>query len=205
MLVKIHPANPEKRKIDQVVDCLQKGGVIIYPTDSVYAFACCITQKKAIEKICTLRNVKPDKANFSIACKDFSELSDYAKQINNSTFRLMKKVLPGPFTFILEASQKAPVTFRKSKKSIGIRVQDQNIATEIISGLGNPILTASLKSDDEIIEYLTDPELIHEKYADLVDLVIDGGYGNITATTVIDCTNDEPEIIRQGIGEITLP
>ena len=202
MIITIHPDNPEGRKINQVVNILRKGGVIIYPTDSVYAFACDIFNKRAIEKICALRKVKAEKANFSISCENFSELSEYAKQLDSTTFRMMKKVLPGPFTFILEASQKAPVTFRKSKKTIGVRIQDQQIPNAIIAKLGNPIVTASLKAEDEVLEYLTDPTLIYEDYKHLVDLVIDGGIGKNVPTTVVDCSGGKAEIVRQGIGII---
>ena len=202
MLLPVHPKNPEDRKIEKIVNVLKKGGVIIYPTDSVYAFACDIFNKKAIDRICALRHVKPEKSNFSISCADFSELSEYAKQLDSTTFRVMRQALPGPFTFILEASQKAPVTFRKSKKTIGVRIQDAEIPSAIVKKLGNPIVTASIKAEDEVMEYLTDPSLIQENFSNLVDLIIDGGIGKNTPTTVIDCSKGQIEIIRQGIGII---
>lgn len=202
MIIQVHPANPEQRKIAQIVDILKKGGVIIYPTDSVYAFACDINNKNAVEKICQLKHINIEKANFSIVCKDFSEVSEFTKQLGNSTFKLMKKHLPGPFTFILNASNKMPGIFRKGKKTIGIRVPLNNIALSIVTALGNPIVTSSIKDEDEVIEYTTDPSLIHDRLEKLVNLVIDGGYGNNTATTIVDCTTDSPAIIRQGLGVI---
>ena len=182
---------------------LQKGGVVIYPTDTVYAFACDINSKKAVEKICQLRGIKPNKANFSIVCKDLSELTDFAKQVSNSTFRLMKKTLPGPFTFILNASKKSPGIFRKSKKTIGIRIPSNNIALGIVELLGNPIMTASLKDSDEIVEYTTDPELIYKNMAKHVDIVIDGGFGQNAPSTIIDCSSGDPIIIREGLGDLS--
>lgn len=202
MLIKIHPENPDQRNLTQVINVLKKGGVIIYPTDTVYAFACDINSKSAVEKICQLRGIKPEKANFSIVCKDLSELTDFAKQLDNSIFRLMKKVLPGPYTFILNASKKSPGIFRKSKKTIGIRIPNNKIALAIVELLGNPIMTASLKDNDEVIEYTTDPELIHENTKKGVDLVINGGFGKNAPSTIIDCSSGEPEVIREGLGSI---
>lgn len=202
MLLEIHPDNPNSRNIAIAVACLKKGGVIVYPTDTVYAFACDINYKNAVEKICSLKGIKPEKANFSIVCKDLSELSEYAKQVSNPVFRLMKKALPGPYTFILNASQKVPVIFKNNKKTIGIRVPQNKIALALVEALGNPIMTASLKDEDDIIEYTTDPELIHERMENKVDIVINGGYGNNHPSTVIDCTNDEPEVIREGLGTL---
>ncbi|MFT6715992.1 MAG: tRNA threonylcarbamoyl adenosine modification protein (Sua5/YciO/YrdC/YwlC family) [Saprospiraceae bacterium] len=204
MLIQIHPDNPDQRKLSQVVKVLQKGGVIVYPTDTVYALACDINSKSAVEKICQLRGIKPNKANFSIVCKDLSELTEFAKQVNNSTFRLMKKALPGPYTFILNASKKSPGIFRKSKKTIGIRIPNNNIALAIVESLGNPIMTASLKDNDDIVEYTTDPELIHENMANKVNLVIDGGFGQNAPSTIIDCSSGEPELIREGLGVVSL-
>jgi tRNA threonylcarbamoyl adenosine modification protein (Sua5/YciO/YrdC/YwlC family) len=202
MLLNIHPDNPQEKHIQTVVDCLKSGGVIIYPTDTIYAFGCDIMNKNAVEKICQLRDMKPEKANFSFVCHDLSQLSKYANNIDNSTFRLMKKALPGPFTFILEASGEVPKIFKVKKKTIGIRVPNNNICSQITAKLGNPIMSASLKADDEILEYLTDPELIFEKYEKLVKLVINGGYGNNEPSTVIDCSQGAPEILREGIGNI---
>ncbi len=203
MLIQIHPENPDSRKIAKVVEILKKGGVIIYPTDTVYSFACDISHKSAVEKICQLRDIKPEKANFSIVCKDLSELTEFAKQINNSVFRLMKKVLPGPYTFVLNASKKSPGIFRKNKKTIGIRIPSNKIAIAIVELLGNPIMTASLKDSDELIEYTTDPEVIHEKFAKRVAVVIDGGFGKNAPSTVFDCSSGEPQLIREGLGDIS--
>jgi len=202
MLIKIYPENPNERAIDQVVEVLRKGGLIIYPTDTIYGLGCDITNPKAIEKICRIRGIKPEKANFSFVCHDLSHISDFIKPIDNTTFRVLKKALPGPFTFIFNANNNVPKLLSSNKKTVGIRVPDNNIARCIVKELGNPILSTSIKDDDELIEYSTDPELIHEKYQDLVDLVIDGGYGGNEASTVIDCTNGEFEIIREGKGDI---
>jgi len=204
MLIKIYPENPNPTAIEQVVDVLRKGGLIIYPTDTVYGLGCDITNHKAIEAICRIRNIKPEKANFSFICYDLSHISDYIKPIDNATFRVIKKALPGPFTFIFNASHKVPKLLSSNKKTVGIRVPDNSIAREIVKALGNPIVSASIKDDDEIIEYSTDPELIYEKYQDQVDVVIDGGYGGNIASTVVDCTSGEFEIIREGKGELEL-
>lgn len=204
MLIKIYPENPNEKSIEQVVQVLRKGGIIIYPTDTVYGLGCDITNHKAIEAICKIRHIKPEKANFSFVCYDLSHISDYIKPIDNTTFRILKKALPGPFTFIFNASSQVPKLLSSNKKTVGIRVPDNNIAREIVRVLGNPILSTSIKDEDEIIEYSTDPELIHEKYQDVVDLVIDGGYGDNVASTVVDCTTGEFEIIREGKGELEL-
>jgi len=202
MLIKIYPENPNERAIEQVAEVLRKGGLIIYPTDTIYGLGCDITNPKAIEKICRIRGIKPEKANFSFICHDLSHIADYIKPIDNTTFRVLKKALPGPFTFIFNASNNVPKLLSSNKKTVGIRVPDNNIARCIVKELGNPILSTSIKDDDELIEYSTDPELIHEKYENLVDLVIDGGYGDNEASTVVDCTNGEFEVIRDGKGNI---
>ncbi|MCQ6956929.1 L-threonylcarbamoyladenylate synthase [Mucilaginibacter aquariorum] len=202
MLIKIYPENPNEKAIEQVADVLRKGGLIIYPTDTVYGLGCDITNQKAIERICKIRNIKPEKANFSFICYDLSHISDYIKPIDNATFRVLKKALPGPFTFIFNASHAVPKLLSSNKKTVGIRVPDNNIAREIVKVLGNPILSTSIHDEDDIIEYSTDPELIHEKYEDLVDLVIDGGYGENIPSTVIDCTSGGFEVIREGKGEL---
>ncbi|MCC8407463.1 threonylcarbamoyl-AMP synthase [Mucilaginibacter sp. UR6-1] len=204
MLIKIYPENPNEKAIEQVVQVLRKGGIIIYPTDTVYGLGCDITNHKAIERIARLRNIKPEKANFSFICYDLSHISDYIKPIDNTTFRVLKKALPGPFTFIFNASHAVPKLLSSNKKTVGIRVPDNSIAREIVRMLGNPILSTSIKDEDEIMEYSTDPELIHEKYEDLVDLVIDGGYGGNLASTVIDCTSGDFEVIREGKGDLEL-
>jgi tRNA threonylcarbamoyl adenosine modification protein (Sua5/YciO/YrdC/YwlC family) len=200
MLVKIYPENPNPKTIEQVVETLKKGGIIIYPTDTVYGLGCDITNQKAIERICRIRGIKPEKANFSFICCDLSHISDFIKPIDSTTFRLLKKALPGPFTFILNANNNVPKLLSSNKKTVGIRVPDNVIAREIVKLLGNPILSTSIHDDDEVIEYSTDPELIHEKYEERVDLVIDGGYGDNEPSTVVDCTSGDFEIIRQGKG-----
>ncbi|MET3113224.1 tRNA threonylcarbamoyl adenosine modification protein (Sua5/YciO/YrdC/YwlC family) [Pedobacter sp. CG_S7] len=202
MLIKIYPENPNPKAIEQAVEVLKKGGLIIYPTDTVYGLGCDITNQKAIEKICQIRGIKPEKANFSFICADLSNISDYIKPIDNITFRILKKALPGAYTFILNANNNVPKLLSSKKKTVGIRVPDNSIAQEIVRQLGHPILSASIKDDDELIEYSTDPELIHEKYEDRVDLVIDGGYGGNEPSTVIDCTSGEFEVIRQGKGSL---
>lgn len=202
MLLKIYPENPNEKAIQQVVDVLRKGGLIIYPTDTVYGLGCDITNHRAIEAIARLRRVKPEKANFSFICYDLSHISDYIKPIDNHTYRVLKKALPGPFTFIFNASGNVPKLLSSNKKTVGIRVPDNSIARCIVKELGNPILSTSIKDDDEIIEYSTDPELIYEKYQDLVDIVIDGGYGGNIASTVVDCTNGDFEVIREGKGDL---
>jgi len=204
MLIKIYPENPNPKTIEQVVQVLRRGGVIIYPTDTVYGLGCDIKNQKAIETIARIRQIKPEKANFSFVCHDLSNLSEYTKPMDNATYRVLKKALPGPFTFILNASGSVPKLLSSNKKTVGIRVPDNNIAREIVRELGNPILSASLKDDDDIIEYSTDPELIHEKYENLVDLVIDGGYGGNIASTVVDVTSGEFEIIREGKGDLEI-
>ncbi|HEY9560258.1 MAG TPA: L-threonylcarbamoyladenylate synthase [Anseongella sp.] len=202
MFVKIHPENPPVRLIETVVECLKKGGVIIYPTDTVYGMGCDITNQKAIERVCRIKGVKPERAQLSFICQDLSHLADYCRPIDNSTFRILKKALPGPFTFILNANNQVPKLLNNKKKTVGIRVPDSDIVRTIIEMLGNPILSTSIRDDDEIIEYSTDPELIHEKYEGLVDIVIDGGYGGNEASTVVDFTSGEAEILRQGKGDI---
>jgi tRNA threonylcarbamoyl adenosine modification protein (Sua5/YciO/YrdC/YwlC family) len=204
MLIKIYPDNPNEKFIQQVVDVLKKGGIIIYPTDTVYGMGCDISNSKAIEKICKIRGIKPEKANFSIICYDLSHISDFTRQIDNETFRVIKKALPGPFTFIFNANKNVPKLLSSNKKTVGIRVPDNTIAREIVKMLGNPIISTSIHDDDEIIEYSTDPELIHEKYKDMVDLVIDAGYGDNEPSTIVDCSEGNFEIIRQGKGDLDL-
>jgi len=200
MLIKIYPENPNHRLISKIIEVLQKGGIIIYPTDSVYGMGCDIHNRKAVEKIAKIKGIKADKANFSIICHSLSQLSDYTRPISNNVFKLMKKNLPGPFTFILKANNKVPDLFQTNKKTVGIRIPNNSIILEIVKEFGSPLLTTSVHDEDEIIEYTTDPELIHENFNEIVDLVIDGGYGQNVASTIVDCTGDEPEIVRQGIG-----
>ncbi|MBQ1607143.1 MAG: threonylcarbamoyl-AMP synthase, partial [Bacteroidales bacterium] len=187
VLIKIHPDNPAERLVKQAVEILQKGGVIIYPTDTVYGMGCDITKPKAVERVAQLKGIKVEKSNFSFICESLSHLSDYTKPIDNSIFKMMKRNLPGPFTFILEANNNVPKILKQNRKTVGIRVPNNKIITEIVRVLGNPILTTSLRIDDEIMEYPTDPELIYEDYRNRVDAVIDGGAGGLIASTVIDC------------------
>lgn len=203
MLIKIYPQNPNPREISRVVGVLRNGGIIIYPTDTVYGLGCDITNQKAVEKIIRLKGLKAKEAHFSFICSDLSHIADFAK-VSNPTFKLMKKNLPGPFTFILPGMNKVPDYFISKRKTVGIRVPDNSIPIEIVKELGNPIMTTSIKDDDEVVEYTTDPELIHERYQDIVDIVIDGGYGDNIPSTVVDCTTDEPEILREGKGELVL-
>ncbi len=200
MLLKINPDNPEGRKIKQVVESLQEGGIIIYPTDTVYGLGCDIFNPKAVEKICRLRGLKPEKAMLSFICEDISQIADYAYQIDNEVFKVLKKNLPGPFTFVLRANNTVPKLFKNRKRTIGVRIPENNIARNIVKELGRPILSISLKSDDEILEYFTDPIDIFDDFKKLVDIVIDGGIGNNNPSTVVDCTGDDLEVIRQGVG-----
>jgi tRNA threonylcarbamoyl adenosine modification protein (Sua5/YciO/YrdC/YwlC family) len=204
MLVKIYPENPNSKEVDKVVEIIKAGGIVIYPTDTVYGMGCDINNSKALEKIVWIKGINPKKDHLSFICHDLSHLSDYTKPLDSATFKLVKKNLPGPFTFILPANNSIPKFFKRNKKTIGLRIPDNSIITEIVRKLGNPILSTSIKDDDEIIEYTTDPELIHEKYKDLVDIVIDGGYGGNEASTIVDCTNSEElfQIIRKGKGEL---
>ena len=200
-LVKIYEENPNLREIDKVVRVLREGGLVIYPTDTVYALGCDALNVRAVERICQIKGVNPQKSNLSIICYDLSNLSEYAK-VSNAAFKLMKKHLPGPFTFILPTSSELPKIY-KNRKEVGIRVPDNNIVRTIVRELGNPLLTMSVYDrEDEEVEYSTDPELIEEKYADQVDLIIDGGYGGLEPSTVVDCTTDDFEILRQGKGEL---
>jgi tRNA threonylcarbamoyl adenosine modification protein (Sua5/YciO/YrdC/YwlC family) len=202
MYIKIYPENPNRREISRVVDILREGGLVIYPTDTVYAMGCDAMNVRAVEKICQLKGIDLRKNNLSIICYDLSNISEYAK-VSNAVFKLMRKNLPGPFTFIIPTGSELPKIY-KNKKEVGIRVPDNNIIRQLVNELGNPIMTTSVHDDDEIIEYITDPELIHEKYEDKVDVVIDGGYGSTDPSTVINCTTDDFEIIRQGKGNLIL-
>jgi tRNA threonylcarbamoyl adenosine modification protein (Sua5/YciO/YrdC/YwlC family) len=201
-LVKIHPDNPEMRKVRQIADALRDGAVVIYPTDTVYGLGCDIHNTRAVERVCQIKGIKPQKINLSFICYDLSHIAEYAS-VSTSTFKIMKKALPGPFTFILAASNNVPRILHTNKKTVGIRVPDNLIPRSIVQELGNPIITTSIRDDDEVIEYSTDPELIYEKYRNLVDYVVDGGFGNNVASTVVDFTSDSPEVIRAGMGDIT--
>lgn len=201
MLLEIHPDNPQQRYIDMVVDTLRDGGVIIYPTDTIYGIGCDIYNQKAVEKICRIKGIEPKKAQFSFVCSDLSHISEYAKSLDTPTFRLLKNTLPGPYTYILHASKQVPKIIKAKKDTVGIRVPDHRICNMIVKQLGNPIMSASLPMDEEV-EYYTDPELMHDRFGNLVDIVIDGGHGNIVSSTVIDCTTDPHQIIREGAGKL---
>lgn len=199
MLLTLHPDNPNPRHLKTIVECLKDGGVIIYPTDTVYGMGCDISQHKAIERICRIKHINPAKAQFSFICYDLSHLSDYARSVDTPTFRMLKKALPGPYTFILPASKQVPRMLKQKKDTVGIRVPDNNISRAIVKELGNPILSTSLPIEEYVEEY-TDPEIIHEKFANIVDIVVDGGPGGMQFSTVVDCTGSEPELIREGLG-----
>ncbi len=201
--IKIYPENPNPSAIAKVVKILQNGGLIIYPTDTVYGLGCDITNGKALERIAKIKGIKLEKANFSFVCSDLSNLSDYVRQIDTATFKLLKRALPGPYTFILPGNNNLPKEFKK-KNTVGIRVPDNAIALEIVRQLGNPIVSTSIHDDDEVLEYSTDPELIFEKWQNLVDAVIDGGYGGNEASTIVDLSQGYPEIIREGKGTIDI-
>lgn len=202
-LIRIYEENPNPKDIKKVVEVLKNGGLIIYPTDTVYGLGCDITNNAALEKIAQVRGVKLEKANFSFICENLSNLSDYVRQIDTRTFKILKRCLPGPYTFVLPGNSNLPSVFRK-KKTVGIRVPDNNICRALVAGLGNPIVSTSIRDEDEVLEYTTDPELILEKWDKLVDIVIDGGYGDNIPSTVIDLTTAEPEVIREGKGSIEI-
>ncbi len=204
MLIKIYPDNPNKKYIRMVVDVLQQGGIIIYPTDTVYAMGCDIKAVKAIEKIASFKGHNPNNPDLSVIFHSMSQLSEYTIIRDNNIFKLMKRNLPGPFTFIVQANNQIPKMFKNKKKTIGVRIPRNNITLEIVRENGRPIITTSIHNDGEIVEYTTDPELIHEKYHDIADVVIDGGYGKNEPSTVVDCTGEEIVILRQGLGELQL-
>lgn len=201
--IKLYEENPNPRQIAKVVEVLKRGGLIIYPTDTVYGLGCDINNLKALQRIAQIKGVKLEKANFSFICSDLSNLSDYVKQIDNSTFKVLKKALPGPYTFILPGAKTLPSAFKK-KKTVGIRVPDNSIVLEIIKELGNPIVSISIRDQDEIVEYTTDPELIYDNWKTRVDLIIDAGYGGNEPSTIIDFSKDEPVIVREGKGSIDI-
>ena len=201
-LIRIYPENPDPRRIREVAECLRNGGVVIYPTDTVYGLGCDIHNTRAVEKVARIKGIKPQKNDFSFICYDLSHIADYAR-VSNAAFKLMKKALPGPFTFILEANTHGPKLLNTNKKTVGIRVPDNDIPRFFVRELGNPIITTSIKDDDEVIEYSTDPELIFEKFQHLVDIVVDGGYGGNVGSTIVDATTDEFEIMREGLGDLS--
>ncbi|WP_016990174.1 L-threonylcarbamoyladenylate synthase [Flavobacterium sp. ACAM 123] len=201
--IKIYPDNPNEAAIAKVVKVLRDGGLVIYPTDTVYGLGCDITNTKALERIAKIKGVKLEKANFSFICSDLSNISDYVRQIDTATFKLLKRALPGPYTFILPGNNNLPKEFKK-KTTVGIRVPDNSIALEIVRQLGNPIVSTSIRDDDDVIEYTTDPELIFEKWQNLVDMVIDGGYGDNVGSTIIDLSGEEPTVLREGKGSLDI-
>ncbi|MDR2621796.1 MAG: threonylcarbamoyl-AMP synthase [Dysgonamonadaceae bacterium] len=198
MIIKLYPENTNMKDVAKIVNILKDGGIVIYPTDTVYAMGCDALNVRAVERICKIKEINPQKSNLSIICPDLSNISEYAK-VNNSVFKLMKRNLPGPFTFILNATTSLPKIY-KNRKEVGIRVPDNVITMKLVGELGNPILTTSVREKDDIMEYCTDPELIHEEYGNMVDLVVDGGYGGLEPSTIVNCTGDEVEIVRQGKG-----
>ena len=201
-LIKLYPENPEPRKIQKIVDVLRDGGVIIYPTDTIYGMGCNIHNQRAVERIAQIKGIKPKKHNFSFICYDLSNISEYTRALSTPIFKVMKKTLPGPYTFILEANTNVPKILNSNKKTVGIRVPDNPIPRLLVKELGSPILTTSIRDEDDVIEYSTDPELIYEKFRDLVDIVIDGGYGNNVASTILDCTGNEIVVVREGLGPV---
>lgn len=202
LLLKIHPDNPPLNKLLTAVDIIRKGGIVIYPTDTVYAIGCDIHNQKAVEKVCRLKNIEPGKINLSFICQDLSHISAYTKALPTAVFKLMKQVLPGPYTFILTASSNVPNILNTKKKTVGIRVPDNKIVLMLVKELGNPLLSTSIKNEDEVLEYTTDPEEIYDRYKNLVDVIIDGGSGGNEASTILDCTGNEIEVIREGKGSI---
>lgn len=202
MLLRIYSENPAPRQIKTVIDCLNTGGLVIFPTDTVYALGCSIHHPKAVDRIAQLKGIKKEKAHFSFIFNNLSMLSDFTKPIDNEVYKLMRRNLPGPFTFILPANNNIPKIFQSKKKTVGIRIPDENIIATLVEELGHPILTTSIHDDDQLVEYTTDPEIIYDKFKDLVDIVIDGGPGGNQPSTIVDCAEGEPIIIRQGRGII---
>lgn len=199
--IEVHPQNPQENKIEEIVEMLRKGAVIIYPTDTVYGIGCDVHHQKAVERVCQIKNVNPAKINLSFICYDLSHISEYTRNLPTPIFKLMKKALPGPFTFILPSGSKVPKMLNTKKNTVGIRIPNHNITREIVKALGNPLLSTSVPVDDEV-EYMTDPELMLEKYEKLVDIIIDGGIGNIVPSTIVDCTDDTPVLVREGLGNL---
>lgn len=206
MLLRVHPDNPQRRHIDRAIECMKKGGVIVYPTDTVYALGCDIMNRKAIEKVARIKGIKLEKANFSCICEDMKMVGEYSVHVTTPMFKLMKRAFPGPYTFILEASKTVPKLFQSNKKTIGVRIVDHNIVQELVTGLGNPIMSTSIYSEDEILEYESDPSIIYDMMANKVDLVLDGGWGGNIPSTVIDCTAGDSDIkvIREGLGPLNI-
>lgn len=202
--LEIHPQNPEKRKLERVVTLLREGAVIIYPTDTIYGLGCDLFNRNAIDRVCKIKDMKPKNFNLSFICNNISQVTEYTRQIDTPTYKVLKKALPGPFTFIMESNRNVPKILGVNKKTVGIRIPDNNVTEMLVDFLGNPIVTTSIKDDDEILEYTTDPEIIYEEYKNLVDVVIDGGPGGNVPSTVVDCSNGELEVVRKGLGDIEL-
>jgi tRNA threonylcarbamoyl adenosine modification protein (Sua5/YciO/YrdC/YwlC family) len=201
-LLKIHPLNPEGRKIDRVVSVLKRGGIVVYPTDTIYGIGCDLLNRKAVERLCQILGIKPQKLDLSFICHDLSQISEYVKRMETPVFKLLKKSLPGPFTYIFESSSKVPRVLDVNKKTVGVRIPNHAIPAMIVEQLGNPLITSSIKDDDKIKEYTTDPEEIYEDFKHQVDIVIDGGAGGNIPSTVVDCTTEDLQIIRQGLGNL---
>ncbi|MEM6523845.1 MAG: L-threonylcarbamoyladenylate synthase [Bacteroidota bacterium] len=201
-LIKLYEENPQQSKIERIVQVLKRGGIIIYPTDTIYGLGCDLFNRKAVDKVCRIKGIKPKSFNLSFICSDISEIAEYVKRIDNSTFKVLKKTLPGPFTFIMESSSKVPKILDTNKKTVGVRIPKNNIPLQLVEYLGNPMVTSSIKDDDEILEYTTDPEIIFDDLKNEVDIVIDGGIGGNVPSTVVDCTSGEIEVLREGLGDI---
>ncbi|ELR70185.1 Sua5 YciO YrdC YwlC family protein [Fulvivirga imtechensis AK7] len=200
--IKLYPENPEIDKIEHIVNVLRDGGVIIYPTDTIYGIGCDLFNKKAVDRVCRIKGIKPKNFNLSFVCYDLSDISHYVKRIDTPTFKVLKKALPGPFTFILESNSNVPKILDTNKKTVGIRIPDNNIPRAIVKTLGHPIVTTSIRNKDEIVEYTTDPEIIFEEFKHVVDIVIDGGFGGNIPSTVVDCTQEQFVVLREGLGDI---
>jgi tRNA threonylcarbamoyl adenosine modification protein (Sua5/YciO/YrdC/YwlC family) len=201
-ILKIHPENPEARKIERAVNVFKDGGIVIYPTDTIYGIGCDLMNRKAVERLCKILDIKPHKLNLSFICKDLSQISEYVRKMETPQFKLLKKSLPGPFTFIFESSTKVPKILDTNKKTVGVRIPDHQITLALVEALGNPFITSSIKSEDKIKEYTTDPEEIYQDYKQQVDLVIDGGPGGNVPSTVVDCISNDVQVLRQGLGDI---
>ena len=200
LLLEVHPDNPNLHSIEKIVTCLKKGGVIVYPTDTVYAIGCDIYNHKALERVCLIKGIKMAKANFSFICSSLSHISDFSRNVSTPIYKVMRQSLPGPYTYILQATSTVPKLFKSKKKTVGIRVPNNNIALDIVIALGNPLLSTSIHKDSDLLAYPTDPRIIFEQYKNVTDITVDGGYGRSRESTIIDCTGEEPEIIREGLG-----
>ena len=200
LLLEVHPDNPNPHLIEKIVTCLKEGGVIVYPTDTVYAIGCDIYNHKALERVCLIKGIKMSKANFSFICSSLSHISDFSRNVSTPIYKIMRQSLPGPYTYILQATSTVPKLFKSKKKTVGIRVPNNNIALDIVIALGNPLLSTSIHKDEDLLAYPTDPRIIFEQYKNVTDITVDGGYGRSRESTIIDCTGEEPEIIREGLG-----